>query len=40
MVETGLGYAEHLAVESPSSRYEAVMAPGGCDTGGGVPFTR
>ncbi len=37
-VSTGLGYAEHLAAESPSSRYEAVMAPGGCDTGGGVPF--
>ncbi len=38
-VETGLGYAEHLASESPSSRYEVVMAPGGCDLGGGVPFT-
>ena len=35
---TGLAYAEHLATGSPSSRYEAVMAPGGCDTGGGVPF--
>ena len=35
---TGVGYAEHLAVESPLSRYEAIMAPGGCDTGGGVPF--
>ena len=39
LVATGLGYAEHLAVESPSSRYEAVMAPSGCDTGGGVAFS-
>ncbi|MBE7219825.1 MAG: hypothetical protein INR64_15250, partial [Caulobacteraceae bacterium] len=23
---TGLGYAEHLAAESPTSRYDAVMA--------------
>ena len=38
LVSTGLGFAEHLAAESPSSRYEAVMAPGGCDTGGGVVF--
>ncbi len=38
-VGTGLGYAEHLAAESPSSRYETVMTPGGCDTGGGVAFT-
>lgn len=37
-VATGLGYAEHLAPESPTSRYEAIMAPGGVDTGGGVPF--
>ena len=38
LVSTGLGFAEHLAPESPSSRYEAVMGPGGCDTGGGVSF--
>ena len=38
LVATGLGLAEHLAAESPSSRYEAIMAPGGCDTGGGVTF--
>ena len=38
LVSTGLGYAEHLAAESPSSRYEAIMAPGGCDAGGGVVF--
>lgn len=37
-VSTGLGYAEHLAADSPSSRYEAIMAPTGCDTGGGVAF--
>ena len=36
---TGLGYAEHLAAESTTSRYDAVMAPGGCDAGGGVPYT-
>ena len=39
LVTTGLGYAEHIAVESSSSRYEAVMAPTGCDTGGGVAFS-
>ena len=39
VVGTGLGFAEHLAAASPSSRYEAVMAPGGCDLGNGVPFT-
>ena len=38
LVATGLGFAEHLAAESPSSRYEAIMAPGGCDAGGGVIF--
>ncbi len=38
LVATGLGFAEHLAAESPSSRYEAIMAPGGCDAGGGVVF--
>lgn len=38
LLSTGLGYAEHLAAESPSSRYEAIMASGGCDTGGGVAF--
>ena len=38
LVASGLGYAEHLAAESPSSRYEAIMAPGGCDAGGGVAF--
>lgn len=38
LVATGLGFAEHLAAESPSSRYEAIMAPGGCDTGSGVVF--
>lgn len=38
LLATGLGYAEHLAAESPSSRYEAIMASPGCDTGGGVPF--
>ena len=37
-LSTGIGYAEHLAAASPTSRYEAVMAPGGCDTGGGVPY--
>lgn len=37
-LETGLGFAEHLAPESPSSRYEAIMASGGCDTGSGVSF--
>ncbi len=35
---TGLGYAEHLAADSPSSRYEAINGSGGCDTGGGVAF--
>ncbi len=35
---TGLGYAGFLAPESPSSRYEAIVASGGCDTGGGVAF--
>ncbi len=35
---TGLGYAEHLASESPSSRYEAIVASTGCDLGAGVPF--
>ena len=38
LVASGLGFAEHLAAESPSSRYEAIMAPGGCDAGGGVVF--
>ena len=37
-LRTGLHYAEHLAVDSPVTRYEAIMAPGGCDTGGGVAF--
>jgi diguanylate cyclase (GGDEF)-like protein len=37
-ISTGLGYAELLAAESPSSRYEAIMASSGCDTGGGVAF--
>lgn len=37
-VATGLGFAEHLAAESPSSRFEAITAPGGCDAGGGVAF--
>ena len=35
---TGLAYAERLAVDSPSSRYEAIVGSGGYDTGGGVPF--
>ena len=35
---TGRGYAEHWSPDSPGSRFEAVMAPGGCDTGGGVAF--
>ena len=35
---TGIGYAEHVAAESPSSRYEAIVGSGGCDTGGGVAF--
>ena len=35
---TGLGYAGFIAPESPSSRYEAIVASGGCDTGGGVTF--
>ena len=38
VLSTGLGYAEHLAAESPSSRYEAIMASSGCDTGTGVAF--
>ena len=38
ILATGLGYAEHLAAESPSSRYEAIISSEGCDTGGGVPF--
>lgn len=38
LLSTGLGYAEHLAAESPSSRYEAIVSSGGCDTGGGVAF--
>jgi diguanylate cyclase (GGDEF)-like protein len=37
-LSTGLGYAEHLSSESSSSRYEAIMASGGCDTGGGVAY--
>ena len=37
-IATGLGYAEYLSPESGSSRYEAIMASGGCDTGGGVAF--
>lgn len=37
-LSTGLGYAEHLAFESHSSRYEAIMANGGCDTGSGVSY--
>ncbi len=35
---TGIGYAEHVAAESPSSRYEAIVGSGGYDTGGGVAF--
>ena len=35
---TGIGYAEHVATESPSSRYEAIVGSGGYDTGGGVAF--
>ena len=35
---TGLGYAGFVAPESASSRYEAITAGGGCDTGGGVAF--
>ncbi len=35
---TGLGFAGFIAPESPSSRYEAIVASGGCDTGGGVAF--
>ena len=35
---TGIGYAEHLAAASPGSRYEAVMAADGYDSGGGVPY--
>jgi diguanylate cyclase (GGDEF)-like protein len=38
LLATGIGYAEHLAAESPSSRYEAIVGSTGCDTGGGVPF--
>ncbi|WP_158809653.1 bifunctional diguanylate cyclase/phosphodiesterase [Beijerinckia sp. L45] len=37
-LSTGLGYAEHLSAESASSRYEAIMASGGCDAGGGVVY--
>lgn len=35
---TGVGFAEHVAPESPASRYEAVMESVGEDAGGGVPF--
>ncbi len=35
---TGLGYAGFLAPDSTSSRYEAIVAGNGCDTGGGVAF--
>jgi diguanylate cyclase (GGDEF)-like protein len=37
-LSTGLGYADHIAAASNSSRYEAIMATGGADTGSGVPF--
>ena len=37
-LSTGIGYADHLAAASPGSRYEAVVAAGGHDTGGGVPY--
>lgn len=35
---TGLGYAGFIAPDSTSSRYEAIVVGGGCDTGGGVAF--
>ena len=35
---TGLGFAEHLAAESPTSRYDAVMALTRGDAGSGVPY--
>jgi len=38
-LSTGLGYAEHLAPESPTSRYEAIMAAGAPDSGAGVPYS-
>lgn len=38
-VSTGVDYAEHLAAESPSSRFEVIMTAGGVDSGGGVPYT-
>ena len=37
-LSTGIGYAEHVVAESPSSRYEAIVGSGGYDTGGGVAF--
>ena len=36
---TGLGYAEHLAPESPVTRYEAIMATTSRDGGNGVSYT-
>ncbi len=35
---TGLGYAGFMSPDSTSSRYEAILTGGGCDTGGGVMF--
>ncbi len=37
-ITSGRAYAECLAQESPGSRFEAVMASAGCDTGRGVPY--
>lgn len=38
VINTGMGWAELLAGESPSSRYAAVKESSGRDTGPGVPF--
>lgn len=37
-LSTGLGYAEHLAPASPTSRYEAIMATTERDSGAGVSY--
>ena len=37
-LSTGLGYAQHLASESPVSRYEAIMATQSRDGGNGVSY--
>jgi diguanylate cyclase (GGDEF)-like protein len=38
LVATGLAYAEHLAAESPSSRFEAVVKSAQSDEGSGVSY--